>query len=119
MDDQAARGDTRTAEQFAATLPDKVLHCRELGHVWRPSTVTFDELARAYDRRLRCTSCRTERIQVLDSRGHVIQNSYKYPDGYLAKDVDRVGQSRDVYRVEAVVRFLHATTGPKAVRRVS
>lgn len=117
MDDRTA---TRTVEGFAATLPDKVLHCRELGHVWRPSTVSFDATARAYDRRLRCTSCRTERIQLLDSRGHVLRNSYKYPDGYLAKDVERVGQSRDVYRVEAVQRFLHATNmGPKAVRGVA
>lgn len=113
---------TLSPEQFAETLSDKALHCRELGHVWRPHTVTFDELARCYERSLRCTSCRTVRSQVLDARGHVIRNSYRYPDGYLAQHVERVGQSRDAYRVEAVVRFLQAQS-PKetgrALRRVS
>jgi len=102
-----------TPETFAAGLSDKVLHCRELGHVWRPLTVSFDESARAYERALRCSSCRTIRSQVLDSSGHVIRNSYKYPDGYLAANVETVGKSRDVYRVEAVVRFLQEAS-PKA-----
>lgn len=103
-----------TAEEFAHTLPDRLLHCRELGHTWKHNTVSYDEKARCYDRSLRCSSCRTIRVQVLDSRGHVIRNGYKYPDGYLVPGtVDRIGASRDAYRVEAVVRFLQATSAPK------
>jgi len=105
-------------ETFAAGLTDKVLHCRELGHVWRPLTVSFDESARAYERALRCSSCRTVRSQVLDSSGHVIRNAYKYPDGYLAANVEQVGQSRDVYRVEAVLRFLQAAAPAPRLRAV-
>src|SRR4030095_10304684 len=93
-----------TVEGFAHGLTARVLHCRELGHVWRPNTVTWDEAAVAYDRRLRCTSCRTERVQVLGASGAVLSNRYVYPEGYLAKGVEGVGASRDVYRVEAVTR---------------
>jgi hypothetical protein len=106
----AADDGPTTAEEFAHTLPDRLLHCRELGHTWRHNTVSYDEKARCYDRSLRCSSCRTIRVQVLDSRGHVIRNGYKYPDGYLVPGtVDRIGASRDAYRVEAVVRFLRAS----------
>jgi hypothetical protein len=94
-----------TAEEFAADLSDRLLHCRELGHTWRPFTVTFDKDSRSYDRRLRCASCRTIRKQLLDSRGHVIRNGYDYSDGYLAKNLVP-GGTRDAYRVEAIVRFL-------------
>lgn len=111
---QAAEDPPKSVEEFAHALPDKLLHCRELGHVWRPNTVSYDDKSRTYDRSLRCTSCRTIRTQVLDSHGHVIRNGYKYPDGYLLGNaVERVGASRDAYRVEAVVRFLQSSTAPK------
>lgn len=113
-------GGPTTAEEFAHTLPDRLLHCRELGHTWRHYTVTYDEDARCYDRALRCSSCRTIRVQVLDTRGHVLRNGYKYPDGYLVPgSVDRVGASRDAYRVEAVVRFLQAAEPTPKLRGVS
>ena len=101
-----AASDTLTPEQFAAGLSDRLLHCRELGHTWRPSTVQWDPQARSYDRRLLCRNCRTVRIQLLDRSGHVLSNRYQYPDGYLAQNVAR-GVGRDAFRVEAVVRFLN------------
>jgi hypothetical protein len=93
-------------ETFAAGLSEKYLHCRELGHVWAPLTVSWDKAARAYDRRLRCKQCRTVRKQVLDSSGHAIGNSYDYPDGYLAAHVEKGSTSRDIFRLEAVNRWL-------------
>jgi hypothetical protein len=93
-------------DSFAGRLTDKQLHCRELGHVWRPFTASYEPDARAYVRTLRCSSCRTERHQVLDSSGHVISNGYSYPNGYLAANV-APGLTRDTFRLEAVMRFLH------------
>lgn len=93
-------------ETFAASLSAKQLHCRELGHTWRSWTVSFDQASKSYDRRLRCSSCRTIRHQLLDSRGHVLTNSYTYADGYLAANVERGTLSRDVFRLEAVTRVL-------------
>lgn len=98
-----------SVDTFAAALGDKVLHCRELGHVWRPLTVSWDGGAAAYDRRLRCSSCRTVRIQVVTERGHVLSNRYVYADGYLAVGVEIGRGDRDTFRREALGRFLHLT----------
>ena len=94
-------------------LPDKLLHCRELGHNWRPLTVSRHESG-GYDRRLRCPSCRTVRVQILTTRGHVMSNRYVYPDGYLAKGAGAQQANRDAFRVEAIERFLT----PKSQLRV-
>lgn len=96
-------------DDFASGLTNGALHCRELGHVWRPLTVSFDRSAGAYDRRLRCSSCRTVRVQVLNSHGHTVSNRYVYPDGYLAKGVETGMTNRDVFRLEAITRFLSAS----------
>lgn len=93
-------------ETFAAGLRDAFISCRELGHVWRPHTVQYDASSASYDRVLRCTRCRTERVQVLNRHGHVVANRYRYVEGYQAKNVERGVYSRDVFRVEAVERFL-------------
>jgi hypothetical protein len=95
-------------EEFVASLGDKVLHCRELGHSWRPLTVSWDAEAQAYDRRLRCPSCRTVRVQLLSQHGHVLGNRYIYPEGYLAHGIT-VGQGRDHFRLESLQRFLATT----------
>lgn len=100
-------------DTFVSGLGDKVLHCRELGHTWRPLTVSWDKEAKAYDRRLRCPSCRTVRIQLLSQYGHVLGNRYQYPEGYLAHGVP-VGQTgRDRFRQEALERFLSSHDGVK------
>lgn len=99
----------RDAESFASALSAKLLHCRELGHEWRDSSVSFDASARVFNRSLVCRSCKCVRRQVLDLRGHVLANSYKYPEGYLATAVeDRSSLSRDVFRVEAITRWFHS-----------
>lgn len=111
------QGNTRdaiTVETFAAELSDKQLACRELGHVWRPWAVEVVKDGRrlgGYVRTFRCTQCKTERHQTLDSSGHVVQNGYRYADGYLADHVQR-GFTRDTFRLEAVTRWLerHQTT---------
>jgi len=67
---------------------------------WEPESHTFH-------RRLRCSSCRTERVQLLNQRGHVITNHYVYPEGYLAKNVEGMAGNRDTFRLEAVIRTLN------------
>src|SRR4051812_44403686 len=75
------------AETFAAQLNDRFLHCRALGHNWRPHTAEYDQAAGTYDRTLRCSNCRTLRHQVLSSLGGVLSNGYTWPDGYRATNV--------------------------------
>lgn len=104
---RATEPEVRDAPSFASSLTDKQLHCRELGHEWRDHTVTWDQSARVFDRALRCRNCGTLRRQVLDRAGHVIRNGYTYADGYLASKVmNREGLSRDVFRLEALTRWL-------------
>lgn len=111
---RAADG-TLSGEEFAKTLNGRQLECRELGHKWRPWTVTWDAKAKAYDRQLRCGSCKTIRKQLLDSRGGVLKNSYDYSDGYLAgSQVSGGALSRDVFRLEAIVRFMSSVDEQKA-----
>jgi hypothetical protein len=99
----------RDAASFAQSLNAKQLHCRELGHEWRDHTVNWDTKARVFDRALRCRNCGSIRRQTLDRRGHVIRNGYNYTEGYLAtKVVNREGLSRDVFRLEALTRWLEA-----------
>lgn len=103
-----------TAAEFASALSNKFLHCRELGHTWRPHTVNWDAEARAYDRRLRCSSCHTVRVQLLDQYGHVLANRYDYPDHYLANrngQTGALGGARDAFRLEAITRFLGGVSG--------
>lgn len=94
-------------DTFAARLTDKALRCRELGHQWRPLVATWEPESRSFHRRLRCPSCTTERVQVLNSRGGVVSNHYVYPRGYLATHVEGMLRgSRDVFRLEAVIRTM-------------
>jgi hypothetical protein len=94
-------------DTFAGRLSDTALHCRTYGHNWRPRTATWDKKGKAYDVVLVC-KCRTERHQLVDPRGGVLANSYVYPDGYLATQVQRdAGLSRDVFRLESVLRYTH------------
>lgn len=101
----AAAEPTLSADQFAHQLPDKMLHCRELGHTWRPWGVSEDRKAHAYVRTTRCSSCRTLRHWVIDYAGHVVSSHYTYPQGYLATHVEP-GLTRDPFRLEAIQREL-------------
>lgn len=106
--------ESRTLDSFVSGLTDRMLACRELGHYWKPLTVSWEREARAYHRQMRCSGCRTVRVQVLTESGHVVSNSYRYPDGYLAAGLTGVGVNRDRFRLEAVSRFLE--THAPAVR---
>lgn len=113
----STEGDLISVETFAATLPEGYLACRELGHTWRPWRATWDAATRAYERELRCPRCKTERRQLVSATGHAITNSYRYPEGYQAKHVaHEVRVSRDVFRLEALTRYLSDDAKPAARR---
>jgi hypothetical protein len=102
-----------SVETFAASLNNRMLACRELHHLWVPWTVevvhagtTRARQIGGYVRTMKCRQCKSERQQILDSSGHVVGNSYRYSDGYLASNVERGGFSRDTFRLEAITRFV-------------
>lgn len=92
---------------FAEALPEKFLHCRELGHNWRPFSAGRYKDG-GFERILRCSRCRTRRVQEITSRGVVMVNRYEYPEGYQAeKGMGRiVGEGRGLLRLESIKRIV-------------
>lgn len=103
-DDHYARLDE--VAEFAEALPERYLHCRELGHNWRPySAGRFQD--GGFERVLRCTRCKTRRVQEISSRGVVLVNKYIHPEGYLHKGMGRiVGEGRGLLRLESIKRIV-------------
>lgn len=104
-------------ETFAHSLSERHLACRTDQHVWRPSTVEVVREGRSlggYVRVMRCSQCRTERRQTIDTSGTVLANRYVYPDGYLAANVN-TGVSKSAFRLEWVNRWLDSHNMREAV----
>ena len=102
--------ETVTVESFAHNLSGKHLACRTDQHVWRPSSVEVVRQGRSlggYVRVMRCSQCRTERRQTIDTQGVVLANRYAYSDGYLAARVER-GVSKAVFRLEWLNRWVES-----------
>lgn len=99
----ASEGDV---EDFAATLSDAYLQCRELGHNWRPHTAGRYKDG-GFRRTLRCPRCRTKKHQELSSRGQIMGSThYTHPDGYLTHGMGRiVGEGRDILRLASIMRL--------------
>lgn len=92
--------------EFAEALPEKFLYCREMGHNWRPYSAGKYRDG-GFERILRCSRCRTRRVQEINSRGVVLVNKYIHPEGYLHKGMGRiVGEGRGVLRLESIKRIV-------------
>lgn len=112
-------------KQFASELPDKYLHCRDLGHNWMP----FQAGAYRDGGYLvvhRCSRCRTKRRRDLSPSGIPLRSNYEHPDGYLTEGIGRiVGEGRGLLRLESVQRLIPSDAGfiddeenePKPTRR--
>lgn len=93
-------------QEFAEGLPEKFLYCREMGHNWRPYTAgRFKD--GGFERVLRCSRCRTRRVQEISNKGVIVKNQYVHPEGYLSKGMGRiVGEGRGVLRLESIKRIV-------------
>lgn len=93
-------------QDFAGTLPEKYLHCREMNHNWRPYTVGRHKDG-GYERTLRCVRCRTLKTQHLDTNGMLLGGTkYEHPEGYLHAGMGRiVGEGRGLLRLESIKRI--------------
>ena len=98
--------DTDDVAEFAQGLPEKYLYCREMGHNWRPYTAGRHKDG-GFERTLRCTRCRTKRVQAISPSGMILSNQYVHPEGYLSKGMGRiVGEGRGVLRLESIKRIV-------------
>lgn len=98
--------DVGSVAEFAATLPERFLYCREMGHNWRPFQAGRHK-GGGFERTLRCTRCKTRRVQTINDRGIVLSSRYEHPDGYLSHGLGRiVGEGRGVLRLESIKRIV-------------
>lgn len=99
--------DEPSADEWAQTLPDRFILCRDMGHIWRPFTARLGP-GNTYERTLRCSRCKTERQQTLSSGGVVLSGHYTYEPGYRAPS--SVGflsrDARSTLRLESTLRLL-------------
>lgn len=102
----------KALSQWADSLSDNMLLCRDIGHQWRPHNARFLDEMSVWERSLRCARCRTERLQLLSARGHVLSNRYEYPDGYQTpRGSGRVDSDmRDELRLASVTNFARKDT---------
>lgn len=93
--------------EFAQHLPEKYLHCREMGHNWRPFDVGRHKDG-GFERTLRCVRCRTKKVQHLTVEGMLLGSTrYEHPDGFLAEGLGRiVGEGRGQLRLESIKRIV-------------
>ncbi|MFD0331880.1 hypothetical protein ACFQZC_36310 [Streptacidiphilus monticola] len=95
--------------QYASTLNQQQLQCRDFGHNWRPHTAAR-RADGGYDRSLICR-CRTVRMQVLDQWGRVVSSQYAYPDGYeMPRGIGRISSDdKGVLRLASIEHTLQAS----------
>lgn len=91
-------------EEVLEAMPESFIECRDLQHRWRPYTASWDGSTRVFDRQLRCSRCRTLKVQVLSETGAVLSSHYEYPKNYLLKLGRIVGDGRDAVRLASVTR---------------
>lgn len=98
--------DLDEVRSFAASLPERFLYCREMGHNWKPySAGRFKD--GGFERVLRCTRCRTRRVQEINHHGLITRSRYEHPEGYLSEGLGRiVGEGRGALRLESIKRIV-------------
>lgn len=103
--------DRMDVSQWAESLPDRFLLCRDMGHEWDPYRAWYDGEISGYRRVMRCRRCKADRTQVLSISGHIMSSSYEYEDGYAAPKGSGMlyGPDRDALRLTSIVRLVEAT----------
>lgn len=94
-----------SVREFADSLPERFLYCREMGHNWKPFSAGRYKDG-GLERVLRCTRCRTRKYQGISSRGLITGSRYEHPEGYLTNGIGHiVGEGRGVLRLASIERF--------------
>lgn len=96
--------DLEEVKEFAESLSDEFLQCREMNHRWLPHTVGRYRDG-GFQRVLRCPRCKCKKVQELTARGMVMSTRYIHPEGYLHKGMGQiVGEGRGVLRIASILR---------------
>lgn len=89
---------------WAETLPERFLECRDMNHSWRRFNVGRHKSG-GFERTLRCSRCRSRKIQHVSDGGLILGSRYEHSDGYLAEGLGRLtGDSRGQLRLALMTR---------------
>lgn len=93
----------RDVERASEGWSDGQVNCRTYGHAWRALTVTHRP--GVYTVFQRCGRCRTERHQEVNEQGYAVSQWHmRYEDGYLLRNLGRVGSDgRAVLRLKTLL----------------
>lgn len=115
---QTLIADVDDVRAFASTLPAKFIRCRDLGHNMG-SHDAYPLEGGGYERILKCRSCGTKRLYLLDEDFGIISTSYEYPKGYTAERgtgrIDRDG--RCVFRGAALLADIETVSQRRGRKR--
>lgn len=96
----------KSIDDILSQMEPAHIQCRDYGHTWRPFTAAALK-GGGWERTMRCAICRTARSQLLDRYGDVVQNRYRYEDGYLVKELGRLtGSDRGAIRIASIMDSL-------------
>jgi hypothetical protein len=100
---------THTPDAFpekVAEYNDTYLHCRDMGHHWQSSTAHRTDNG-CILRILTCTTCGTNRRQLITGDGYLTSTHYTYKTGYLIPGTGRLtADHRATLRLESITRQL-------------
>lgn len=103
----AKRRQTRVCTPFVNDLPLEFLKCRAFGHRWEEFVPVGKRKAEfGFRFSLLCTTCGTERHDLLDTNGFVASREYVYSDGYKLDTATNRAECRLLYHDRRAVRRL-------------
>jgi hypothetical protein len=87
------------------------VHCRDYGHNWGPHQA--QKVKGGWERVLRCRSCYSMQIQLLNARGDIVKKPNRiYPPGYLMQGLGRLtGEDKGYVRLSSIADSLGGNGG--------
>lgn len=98
--------DSPHPQTFIREMSEESITCRDLSHTWRPFSARRIE-GGGYERTVRCATCGSDRVELLDRWGQLVRRHYDYADGYLVPGMGRMdSEFRAHVRLTSLLRTL-------------
>lgn len=92
--------------QTVHDLPLDYLRCRAFVHHWEEFVPRKRKPSFGFRISLLCTSCGTERHDIIDTVGGLADRQYTYPDGYQLEAPTDKGEARLLYEKKRPRKYL-------------
>jgi hypothetical protein len=113
-----ATKDQLSPDEALEQMTDESITCRDLAHSWKPWRARMIE--GGFERTLKCRTCTTERVELLDSYGRLVRRKYEYADGYIVPGTGRMDADfRAQVRLRSILHTLDAPPPARQRRRLA